>query len=885
MADQDIFFKQGSEATGDSGDPDDLGALKPIVDGEEVAAAVYTRAIENLRKRTELLRNIGEELLYKTDANTKWVITGSGGGGSVVPAVGLHTTAGSFTVNAPLYVESLNNPSADVFGANDYVFGSSPNELTVTYTSTRRSYEGGNRLVVQWESKPTAELGSAVVPGFLDFAVEGQPLNILIITVREDGLTLGAHLDSALPGLAALLASVGMDITHTGNLTTAMDLSDLDPDDLDKRITGTYERVRHAIPSALLNDFIVANPLNDGDTLAIWFNVFKEDPPGTNGRRQCIPSNSNTTVGPGEPGELFITSENPEHIPNCIPLCRRVGTTLYWLDGTILPLSTHGSYVTFGENGGTVFRFLYSPNTVNGAWQFNSPIGIYSSAPGQPRAINATHTAALSAGTTYRFSEFNFTASDVVNYSSLLMGRFRGVLGNTYNAGDPLSNPPTLRGIDVELVTNSNNHHNSVRGLFSSITINAGARGNNSEDVVGTLSSVTCLGYANAATLRPANLIGSVTLVEVTPSIDVSVGSAITGHNVEVNVVANDSSNQFTNQIVGIKNNVTVLTGESTSTITGIHNVVNTVSGLQVAKSAWAVTNLMYERPNANTGQIGLVLNELTLYDGSSSVGKPYVLNTISCVTNATDVAMIQSDLVFNRNQVREASGGLHVTGDVIIEDNNLNFLDEQGFSAMPAAVYWNKSVARMPSTASGLEAINEYTVLSNGSSNFNVLRFVKGGINESTGIPDVVGNTNVISLIQFSGYWNSSTVHESSEIRAMSFLPTGATRVGGIFYLTVFNPIGSTVASSLTLTGNTADPTTTIWNNATCNLSNFGIVRLPHIEHENPSIYTGDSTFTSAPLGSIIVHSYSGGGMLYVRVDVGTVGSPDLQWRKVNLT
>jgi len=165
---------------------------------------------------------------------------------------------------------------------------------------------------------------------------------------------------------AILLEPNGIQQSVTGDLSVQIDYSaDVDPKEYE--FSGTFERELHYMTPALFADFFLvpANALDDGDTLAIWFEEFIDDgtmdPP--TGRRQAIPSNSNTTVGTGV-GELFKTTLYPERIPLAIPLCKRIGDYLFWIDGTVIsPDQTEP--VPFGINGATLYDL---PVPITGEW-------------------------------------------------------------------------------------------------------------------------------------------------------------------------------------------------------------------------------------------------------------------------------------------------------------------------------------------------------------------------------------------------------------------------------------------------------------------------------------------------------------------------------------
>jgi hypothetical protein len=110
MAEQQVFFETGDYAsnTHDSGERDDANAIKPTSDGERAIAENFNRPLENLRTRTEVLRDVAEEFLYKNDAVMRWSIMGGDhiGMGANVPEVGnWDSVAGTFEITENIVIQ------------------------------------------------------------------------------------------------------------------------------------------------------------------------------------------------------------------------------------------------------------------------------------------------------------------------------------------------------------------------------------------------------------------------------------------------------------------------------------------------------------------------------------------------------------------------------------------------------------------------------------------------------------------------------------------------------------------------------------------------------------------------------------------------------------
>ena len=406
MADQSIFFEQGSSATGDSGERGNSTAagggvqsVKPIADGERAHQAILRRPEENIRKRTERLRDAGEQSKYLMDSGMRWIAAGGladGLSAGPEPMPGITgwsptPTTGSFVATNPMVVQPITTPSADVQEDAAYGFPYGVDTGVITFTpisiadppsdpdalTNKRAYNGANLIKIIWEAKTSVELAGATVPGFCNAVLSGDPEHILTISILDTGATQLAQLDTALAALvtrAELIGDIGLEYVISGSVAQVMDITDIssDPKGVDYRMVGTFEREIHYIPTATFVDFFAANELTDGDTLAIQFADYTTDAVAADpltGRRERVPSNNSTTYPNNTTvlaADLFITS-NPVDvykIPLCVPLCKRIGDDLYWLDGTVIVDSQGGAPIYMGEHGYTVNRIVSAATTV-----------------------------------------------------------------------------------------------------------------------------------------------------------------------------------------------------------------------------------------------------------------------------------------------------------------------------------------------------------------------------------------------------------------------------------------------------------------------------------------------------------------------------------------
>lgn len=360
MAKQEVIYRH----LGDTGEREDNAAIEPIASGERVGQVVLQRPDENLRHRTEVDRTELEAQKYLQDSDMRWVIAGGAPDGSAVgsaiPHIAWTPATGIFTISNDIVVQPLATPDVDLQQTESYWFTDLvPISGGFDFTPTTRSYNGANRLEIIWASAPPASLPLGAVA-----VVSGTPLHILTITVKDDDTTTVGQVDAALlvPAVAADLITAGFSYVVTGNAATLILL----PLPADVILSGTFERELHLIDVATLNAFFMApNSLTDGDTLAIWYDELT-DPVGTTGRRQSIDANGNTVLNAGQ---LTNLTDHPERIPISIPICKRIGDDLLFIDGTVVAgaLTNSPLDTTFGVHG-------YMLDTVFGGGLFDDAI-------------------------------------------------------------------------------------------------------------------------------------------------------------------------------------------------------------------------------------------------------------------------------------------------------------------------------------------------------------------------------------------------------------------------------------------------------------------------------------------------------------------------------
>jgi hypothetical protein len=344
VAKQEVVYRTVAD-TGERGDND---AIAPITSGERVGQVVLQRPDENLRSRTEIDRTELEAQKYLQDSDMRWIITGGDPDGqetgSDIPYVDWTPGTGIFTISDRIVVQHLTSPDTDVQQTEDYSFTDLvPNIGNIAITpiggvAGTRSYNGANRLEIVWAT----DAGGAFVA---TAALTGDPIHILTITVRADGTSTVGQVDTA---LGLILPASGFSYVAGG--VPATQIPGINPLPGDVILSGTFERELHTISAVELAAFFGAESLTEGDTLAIWYDELTEADPSTDGRRQSCDANSNTVL---IAGQLTNLTTHPERIPLAIPLCKRIGDDLLFIDGTVVAgaLTNSPLNTTFGIHG------------------------------------------------------------------------------------------------------------------------------------------------------------------------------------------------------------------------------------------------------------------------------------------------------------------------------------------------------------------------------------------------------------------------------------------------------------------------------------------------------------------------------------------------------
>lgn len=314
---------------GDTGQ-DNISAIQPVANGEGAIQTVFRRPAENLRERTETLRDTVGELLYYRDYShlmieyTGGTITWNGAAPGAPPLGQITITAGSFTLAPMLAPYQAKKGTLSV---------GTPASNQVIYTVAAAAYatHGMNAVTI----KHLHSAAAAVV----SVSISDGPVKRIVVTFNSGNTSHdAAAVQSALAIAIAADTALAGRLTITTNAAPSVAIAAV----AETRLDTTADDEKHVVLGADVQALTVATPLQPGMGIGIWYKYviepagFGADPKGgLAGGRAESSGNRGTSAIPA--AALFITSSNPEKIPGAIPLCR-VGYNgqLIWYDGTRL---------------------------------------------------------------------------------------------------------------------------------------------------------------------------------------------------------------------------------------------------------------------------------------------------------------------------------------------------------------------------------------------------------------------------------------------------------------------------------------------------------------------------------------------------------------------
>lgn len=336
----------------DTGETDST-AIAPVNDGEPANQTILRRPPENLRGRTEAVRQFIADQLVLRDFDRNTILWG---GGDITFTGANPTYTGTISITSNLYLGSAATPGNNA--SAPYIV-SSPSSLTIgtpannelVFTSVKKAYQGSDPLLAK-VNDISVEIVSGGSPSIVVNGGGGILNNIYITITGTTTCTDVINLVTGDPGASALV-TVALGAGSTGtNLAPLWSVTEWAGDYTLRFLQGGVPGIVHEITDVVLSAFFgtVANQLQAGDSLAIQYDKLF-DTAGLGGRFQSTAENGMIGI---PTGSLFNTRREPEKIPNCIPICKCLDDdTLLFLDGSLI---TRGSTSRLGAGEDTRLR-------------------------------------------------------------------------------------------------------------------------------------------------------------------------------------------------------------------------------------------------------------------------------------------------------------------------------------------------------------------------------------------------------------------------------------------------------------------------------------------------------------------------------------------------
>lgn len=362
MSRQQVEFKVvGTDK--DSGE-EDVTAIKPVADGEPGQAAVFKRPSENLRTRTEVIRDELENLKYLSDADRAFLLTSTGS----ITWNGLPT--GTFSTSADMTLKPFLAPNAST-AARLIIAAGTVGQVTIRtrqngVSGQPRAYNGANAISIDF-TPVTLGTGAIVVTSdgtpnnnvhvqYDDHAVSGTtvdqiPANSFVQQFNASAVAITLGLEAVVEGTGSPV-EVGFPTPPASVAATKLadPVNGIQPaEQLTRFMSGAADAEKHNITQAHLTTFF-SDPMNvllEGDVLCLRYDDLVLISDG--GRRQSIdefPENKADVAGLN----LFIMRRFPDRLPGALPIAAVVNGVLIFVNGRSFASGEVGPLVAAGAS-------------------------------------------------------------------------------------------------------------------------------------------------------------------------------------------------------------------------------------------------------------------------------------------------------------------------------------------------------------------------------------------------------------------------------------------------------------------------------------------------------------------------------------------------------
>lgn len=315
-------------SNGDTNYPDSDSVL-PVTDGEAASQAILRRPTENVRNRSEVLRDYLQEHMLLQEMTPR-LYQGYVFAMPCISFGGAYPSgSGSFSTTTDLVISNLATPGGDpslypyVRSTKATLNIGTPSSNELVFTSVKKQYESS-----AFPAADPNEIAVEIVAGSsLTVTTKGASgdLNHIYVTIIS-GTTTCQDVINAItassPANTLVVVTLGAGSTGT-NPAPLWGAAQWGGDYTRRFLKGGFPGTVHTISPTVLSTFFAAsvdNLLQAGDSLCVWYDK-SVDKSGTGGRLQSTYENSNYALSAGS---LFNSRREPWKLPNSIPICKCV---------------------------------------------------------------------------------------------------------------------------------------------------------------------------------------------------------------------------------------------------------------------------------------------------------------------------------------------------------------------------------------------------------------------------------------------------------------------------------------------------------------------------------------------------------------------------------
>lgn len=364
-------------------------AVRPINDGEPAQGAVFKRPSENLRTRTEVIRDELEDLKFLSDADKAMLLTSTGD----ITWNGL--PAGTFTATQNLVLKPFLAPNTST-ASRLIICANTQAQVTIRskqngLSGQPRAYSGANNITVDFQPVvvgtgaiivTTTGDGNRVHVQYDSHAVSGttaglNSLNGFIQQFNASSVAIALGLEAVAEGTGTP-TEVGFPTPPSFIAASMLDLYITGPEKATRYMSGAAEAEKHILTPGNITSFFAAdggtlNKFVEGDVLCVWYDKLVDLAYG--GRRQSLsepPENSSTIPS----GSLFMLRRFPARLPGALPVATVVNGQLIFISGRVFNTGETGPLVSSGASyqGSSPNAWADSPTSYIAAGTFESAV-------------------------------------------------------------------------------------------------------------------------------------------------------------------------------------------------------------------------------------------------------------------------------------------------------------------------------------------------------------------------------------------------------------------------------------------------------------------------------------------------------------------------------